>query len=216
LRAGFGDEARLLSEEDAGFADVLEAGFEIAVEAALEELSEGAFGDGFEVDFGFEDFGKCVGDGFAIEEFLAGEEFENNDAEGPNVGAAVDGLAGGLFWGHVGGGAQDESGFGGAEGKRAVCFVGAFDGLGEAEIENFDLATGSEKDVGGLEVSMDDALVVSGFEGFGDLDGDGDDFVGREGAPEGLAIDELHDDRILFEAEDGGDVGMVEGGQGLR
>jgi hypothetical protein len=104
---------------------------------------------------------------------------------------------------------------GGLEGEGAVCFVGAFDGFGEAEVEDFDLAVGGEEDVGGFEVSMDDALVVGGFEGFGDLEGDVGYFGWREGAVEGLAIDEFHDDGVLFEAEDGGDIGVVDGGEGL-
>ena len=32
---------------------------------------------------------------------------------------------------------------------------------------------------------------------------------------EGFAVDEFHDDGVLFQAEDGGDVGMMERGQGL-
>src|SRR5262249_4727410 len=43
--------------------------------------------------------------------------------------------------------------------------------LGEAEVENFRIATRSDEDVGGLDVAMDDALRVSGGEGVYDLDG---------------------------------------------
>ena len=43
------------------------------------------------------------------------------------------------------------------------------DRLRESEVEDFDDAVRAELDVGGLEVAMDDALVVRGFEGFSDL-----------------------------------------------
>ena len=67
-----------------------------------------------EVDFGFEGFGEGVGDGYAIDKSVAGEEFVEHDAEGPDVGAAIDGPASGLFGGHIGGDTEDEPCFGGA------------------------------------------------------------------------------------------------------
>ena len=51
------------------------------------------------------DIGEGVSDGFAVEEPFAGEEFLEHDAERPDVGAAVD-----IF----SGGAENQSGFGGA------------------------------------------------------------------------------------------------------
>jgi hypothetical protein len=76
---------------------------------------------------------------------------------------------------------------------------------------------------------MDDALVVRGFEGFGDLTRDGQRFVDRKGpSPESRApsrdqigerrpFDQLHHERLepvgLFEPVDGGDVGMIQRGE---
>ncbi len=61
---------------DAGFADVAETGFDVAIEAAFEKVADdarGFRGEGVEIDGGAEDVGEGVGDGFALEEALAGE-----------------------------------------------------------------------------------------------------------------------------------------------
>ena len=42
--------------------------------------------------------------------------------------------------------------------------------LGEAEIQNFCLAALADENIGGLDVAMDDAFGVRGFERVGDLD----------------------------------------------
>jgi hypothetical protein len=97
--------------------------------------------------------------------------------------------------------------------------------LGEAEIEDLDLALGRELDVPGLEVPVDDSLLVSGLERLGDLAGDGEDLFEREGAAlqplgEILSLDELHDEGAdtarLLEAVDRGDVGVLQLGEELR
>ena len=43
------------------------------------------------------------------------------------------------------------------------------DRLGEAEVEHLHRAVGADLDVGGLEIAMDDALLVRGVERVGDL-----------------------------------------------
>ena len=53
----------------------------------------------------------------AVEEPLAGEHLEEHDAEGPDVGALVDGPAARLLGRHVGGGAEDEPGRGAGVGE---------------------------------------------------------------------------------------------------
>jgi hypothetical protein len=60
----------------------------------------------------------------------------------------------------------------------------SFEGLGQAEIEDLDLAVGCQLDVGGLEVAVDDALLVGFFEGLGDLFRDPRGFIdGNRAAP---------------------------------
>ena len=56
-------------------------------------------------------------------------------------------------------------------GESARIGGAVLDGFGEAEVEDFDDAFGGDDDVAGFEVAVDDALVVGGFEGFGDLAG---------------------------------------------
>ena len=45
-------------------------------------------------------------------------------------------------------------------------------GLGQAEIGDPDLALGIEQEVGGLDVAVENALLVGVFQGLGDLDAD--------------------------------------------
>ena len=51
-----------------------------------------------------------------------------------------------------------------------VAASGGIEGFGEAEIEDLYGAVVAYFDVRGLQVAMDDALTVRGFERFGDLD----------------------------------------------
>ena len=116
-----------------------------------------------------------MGNGLAVEESAACQEFVEHDSEGPDIGAAVDRLAGGLLGGHVSGGAEDEAGLGGPHGESGRIggdFGGSFDRFGEAEVENFHDAIGGDEDVAGFKVAVDDAFFVGGFEGFGDLFGE--------------------------------------------
>jgi hypothetical protein len=80
-------------------------------------------------------------------------------------------------------------------------------------------------DVAGLQIAMDDAFVVRGLEGLGDLSSDEQGLVHRQRSElqargEIVAVDELqHEKRLAFrllEAVDGADVGVVERRQQLR
>ena len=126
-----------------------------------------------------DDRGQDVRDRLAVEEPAAGQHLEQHDAEGPDVGALVDGLAPRLLGRHVGGGPEDQAGRGAgagqgrrlrqggrAAGERVVVSA---PGLGEAEVEDLDLALRGELDVRGLEVAVHDALLVGLLEGLGDL-----------------------------------------------
>jgi hypothetical protein len=102
--------------------------------------------------------------------------------------------------------------------------------LRQPEIEHLHRAVRSHHDVGRLQVAVDDAVLVCGLEGFGDLLGDGQGLVdGNRPAPnpvrQGLAVHELQDQRAdmgrgpsrsFFQAKNRGDVGVIEGGQQLR
>src|SRR6266702_3806975 len=91
--------------------------------------------------------------------------------------------------------------------------------LGEAEIEDLDLARDGDEDVLGLQVAVDDALVVRGGEAAGDLDGEADRLSYGQRAPlqplaQGLALEQLEDNvrrpRVASDIEDREDVRMAE------
>ncbi len=71
---------------------------------------------------------------------------------------------------------------------------------------------------------MDDALLVRGFERFGNLLGNRKCFIERNGTAcdalrEIVTLDEFHDERVNatgpLEPVDGGDVGMIQRREGL-
>jgi hypothetical protein len=97
--------------------------------------------------------------------------------------------------------------------------------FGEAEVEHLDRAVGPHLHVGRLQIAVDDALFVRGFECLGHLLRDRQRVIDPDGArgdavSERRPFDQLHDERRgsgrPFEAVDGGDVRMVEGGERLR
>jgi hypothetical protein len=92
---------------------------------------------------------------------------------------------------------------------------GGLGDLGEAEIEQLHAAFGRDLHVGGLQVAMDDAALVSVLEGLSDLAGVVECMGRRRGTRQGVAFHEFHDQRALFDAVDGGDSGMVEAGENL-
>ena len=81
----------------------------------------------------------------------------------------------------------------------------------QPEVEHLDGAVRPDLDVGGLQIAMDDPLLVRRFERVGDLPGDRQRFVERERAAcdpvgERRPLDQLEDQRVdavrLFEAVD--------------
>src|SRR5215472_910487 len=107
-----------------------------------------------------------------MESQLTRQHFKEDAAERPDVAPRVDFLASCLLRGHVPDGSND------AADKRAAYFCRQagkirFDrtiqGLRQTEVQNFDRPAWCEFDVGGLEVAMNDAALMSGRERFGDL-----------------------------------------------
>ncbi len=135
----------------------------------------------------FDHRGNDVGDCFSSESPSAAERLVEHAAKGPDVRALVDGLAAGLFWRHVGGCTDDHaqlrgmgSECGGVVHRRAGRF-GA-QRFGETEVQHLRPAVGTDFDVRGLEVAMNDALLVRRFEPLGDLLRDGHRLVNRDRA----------------------------------
>ena len=135
----------------------------------------------------------------------------------------VDRVPLGLLGRHVGHGADQVPGLRGAVGGEGL---GArVDGLGElreSEVEDFDAALAVEHHVGRLEVAMNDPFGVGAGERVGERDGDLQQFLERQaiagdGARQGLALDQLHGEKVdagargvLFDGVQGDDVGMLQ------
>ncbi len=139
-----------------------------------------------QIDLARHHVGECFGDGLGAEQSLAGQHLVEHDAERPDVGALVDRLPLGLLGTHVRRGAEDHPRLrhrGGRDGRR-VHRLGARRGsggerFGETEIQHLHRAVRAHLDVGGLQIAMDDPLLVRGFERFGNLPGDRQHLVER-------------------------------------
>ena len=140
-------------EQQPRLADVAQALPGIAVEAAGDQAADRGGcrrGQGGPVGLPREHGRQHVGDRLAAEQPLAREHLVEKGAEGPDVRALVDRLAAGLLGRHVGRGAEDEAGGGAGVGEgRGLREVGRAagervarpgPGLGEAEVEDLDLA----------------------------------------------------------------------------
>ena len=155
----------------------------------------------------------------------AGQQLEEDHPQGVHVGALVDGggVGGHLLGAHVAGRAEQLAGLGQA-GRGQQVGVG---GAGHAEVEHLRLAGLVHQDVGGLEVAVDDALVVGVLHRVAhprqQLQ------AGRRASAavaagvlvQGQAADELHgEERLAVLGQPGlvdlGDAGVVQPAEDLR
>ena len=99
------------------------------------------------------------------------------------------------------------------------------DRLRESEVQYLDRAVRTHLDVGRLQIAVDDALLMRGFERLGDLFRDGQRFVQRNGTvsnavSERRSFDQFHHERDgairLLEAVNVGDVRMIQGCEDFR
>ena len=97
--------------------------------------------------------------------------------------------------------------------------------LARPKSSTFTVPSDSQLDVRGLQIAMDDPLLVRGFERVGDLLRDRQRLIERNRAARNalrqvVALDEFHHERWtplrLFEPVDGGDVRMVQRGEDFR
>jgi hypothetical protein len=165
---------------------------------------------------------------FLLERVPAAQHLVEDDAEREDVRARVEGPAPQLLRRHVGrsaggqafarGGGGRRHGQGGA--VRGRVGVGPGEILGQSEVHDLGVALGGHHDVGGLDVAVDDALLVGRPQGLDDLGGGLEGFAGGQGpladpVAQGPALDELHGEEELVldlaDLVDAADVGMAEG-----
>ncbi len=169
----------------------------------------------------------------AAEKAVGGEHLVEKNAERPDIGLLVDGLAAGLFGTHVSRGAENDPGLGHGRGEggrvadlhRAAVIGLAGEGAREPEVENLDVPVGGDLDVGGLQIPVHDAQAVGHLETLGDLGGQQKGLFGRNGPTvqsfgEFFTFDQFHDQEaavlILFETVDGRHVRVLQLGQSRR
>ena len=179
--------------------------------------------------------GQRVAHVLTLERAAARQHLVEDAAERPDVRTDIDGLALRLLRRHVGRGAENHPahrhrrrGDGRRERRVRRCPVATgtrFHRLGEPEVEHLHGAVGAHLDVGGLQVAVDDAVLVRGLERLGNLTRDRQRVLERQrplrdAGAQIVTLDEFHDQRGgvpgLLEAVDLRDVRMVERGERPR
>ena len=144
---------------------------------------------GVPIRLGPEHRGERVADVLAVEGTFARQHLEQHGTEGPDVRAFVDGLPARLLRAHVRRGAENHPA---PVVIAGVVIVGDCDDarraadrlhrFRQAEVQHLHGAVRPDLDVRGLQIAMDDALLVRRFERLGDLLRDGQRLVERNRA----------------------------------
>ena len=146
------------------------------------------------------------------------DHFVENQAEAPDVGAVIHGLAAGLLRRHVGGCSHHDT-LPRAGNRGHVRLRCGRPALGEAEIEHFHAIARGDEDVGGFDVAVDDARAMRGVQRVGNLDAHVEQRVQAQrtrGEPilQRRPLQILHHDErspvLLADVVDRADVWMVE------
>ena len=231
---------RLLDEiPDVG--NVADALFRILLQASTEQASQHRRRRG-EVGRFLHDRRECFGDIVTGEGTTPRHHFVQDAAERPDVRAFVGRAPARLLRRHVGGRAENHahlsawpavaSGKGGSRERRRILGVPRprrtrrIHRFREPEVQHLHRAVPTDLDVRGLQIAMDDALLVRGFQGRRDLLRDRQRVgerhrTARDVHRQILALDELHDQgararlsrvrrRRLFDPVDRGNVRMVQ------
>ena len=146
-----------------------------------------------------------------------GRQLVEHHPQGEEIGPCVQLLAEQLLGGHVGERAREP--VAGVEHGRGAGVDARLSELGEAEIQHLHPALDRHHDVGGLEIAVQDALLVRRRQRLGDLDAECGHVAhrqraGREAGGQRLARHQLHDQEVgagvAVEVVDGGDARVVE------
>ena len=155
---------------------------------------------------GTQNFGR----GVASERAGARQHLVDDGAQTEHVRARVERLPLRLFGRHVRGGAGHHT----LAGPRHVR-VCRHD-LGQAEVEHLGATVVRDEDVGRLEIAVEDALLMSGMEGVGDLHGQASGFLRRQRAPQRRPVQELQDEIARPDVVDLADVRVIQRRDGAR
>jgi hypothetical protein len=213
---------------DARLTHRLQSPFGIFLQTAAQKAAKTRrHGDGHRVPIGLLQHHRRQRDGevVSLERASAGQHFKHDGTERPDIRTLVNDFPAGLFRRHVRRRPENDArlrrvdrerrrhrGAHARGSRRIEC-------LRKPEVKHLHRAVWANFDVRGLEVAMDDALLVRGFKGFRDLFGDRQRFVegkrsAREALREILPLNQLHHKRVdtvrFFNAVDRGDVGMIE------
>ncbi len=123
-----------------------------------------------EVGFGLQDFSKDLADAFSCERRVPGQHFIKKTTERPDIGAPVRLLSRSLLGRHIGCGSKKSGGSRFAHGRRVLeIHYGIVTDFRQPEIEHLDLFIRRDLKVCRLEIPVNDPLIVSIIEGFGNL-----------------------------------------------
>ena len=162
------------STERHGVADIAEALFRILFETSPKEGAE-LRRDAGKIRLRFEHRRQRVGDRIALVQLLAGQQLIHDDAEGPDVRALIHHFAASLLRAHVSRCPKNHARLRRTHGERRRILtesLGRRIHLRQSEIEDFNGAVCGDLNVRGLQVAMDDAFLMRGFERGGKLLGD--------------------------------------------
>src|SRR5262245_14665795 len=161
----------------------------------------------------------------AFERTPAREQLKENDAERKNIAARVERFSGGLLRRHIRDAADKKSRPRASRRKRRVVVFRGLRQLGQTEVGEFGVAVFGDKDIGRLDVAMQDADIVSGGQSVRDADEQLHDLPPAASLRIGpvaqrAAIDEFRDEILLTlkfaHVVDRKDMRMVEKGRHLR
>jgi hypothetical protein len=150
--------------------------------------------------------GNRVADVVALKDARRGQHFEEHAAERPDVGAFVDRLPACLFRRHVRGCAENDTGLRHRRrrNRRRHRYSGRhrsrLERPRQAKVQHLDGAIGTNLDVGGLEIAVNDALLMRRFERVGNLPRNPDRLVDwdrpfDDAIGERHPVDQLQDER---------------------